>query len=136
LIYSLNLTKAPLQFDPDKEEEEDEKNEPKGKMAEQIRLPFFEFIKSSFSIGNKYIKSALDTPEAKVLCEQLKDTYDETSIDQIESVLIKHNNTTSKETFTLEETMFFEGFLILQSQINNFTAKNYKLQENLQSVRP
>jgi len=77
-----------LRYDPDKDEEDDEKDEPKGKMAEHIALPFLEFIKSSFSIGNNYIKCLLDT--AKETLDFSKNTYDDLSFEQIQIVLTKY----------------------------------------------
>jgi hypothetical protein len=99
-------------------------------MAEQIKLDFLEFIKSSFSLGNKYIKCPLDIVKDQIKFFEIN--FDQLTVEHIQSTLLKHANVNSKTTYVKDDIpRIFTGFLVLQRQTNNFNDKNYKLEENL-----
>jgi len=88
-----------------------------------------EFIKSSFSIGNKYIKCPLDTVADKL--KAIENKYDELNIDHLGAAFLKHVDIQSNTVFTAQNPKAFLGFLVLQRQINNFENKNYDLEQIL-----
>ena len=99
-------------------------------MAEQIKLDFLEFIKSSFSLGNKYIKCPLDIVKDQIKFFEIN--FDQLTVEHIQTSLLKHADINSKIIYVKEDIpRIFTGFLVLQRQISNLNHKNYKLEENL-----
>jgi hypothetical protein len=100
-------------------------------MAEQIKLDFLEFFKSSFTLGNKYIKCPLDIVKDRIKFFEIN--FDQLTVEHIQSTLLKHANVNNKIIFQIRIEIPFHGLMVLQRQINNFNYKNYKLEENLRA---